>query len=348
MEFLEDKTITDKIIEKLNRSFEQIQLIISEMKTSQKILSDKITQFKTMYTELVKMNQTKIFIFCLDSLYFQYKSSFMDLEAMENNRKFIMNRMYCDYYKLYHIIVSELNDKKILQIELKTYPQYKDLDVLYEYKNESIQHIHSDILLILHKLYEKYKNNQMGVQEHIDSKKSVLSISNFLNTLKFENGLLENQIMLYINYMAFFQFTQKKMLIKLYNKMSDFNKDIDEYLNFKNIISIDDINSNTSESVKDNIDEYDSSFLNNSADNSIADSLSYQNIIITDKSDILDLRDFTPLNGMPSSVPLDIQCKQLPINKLNGTPQTAASPISNLHQYKSEDSEDIEYIFGNF
>jgi len=130
MDFIEDKTITDKIIEKLNRSFEGIQLIITEMKISKTILSDKISQFKTMYTELVKTNQTKIFIFCLDSLYFQYKSSLMDLEAMENNRKFIMNRMYCDYYKLYHIIVAELNEKKILQIELKTYTNYKDLDVL--------------------------------------------------------------------------------------------------------------------------------------------------------------------------------------------------------------------------
>jgi hypothetical protein len=314
MDFIEDQEITDKIIEKLNRNFEGIQLIITEMKISKTILSDKITQFKTMYTELVKTNQTKIFIFCLDSLYFQYKSSLMDLEAMENNRKFIMNRMYCDYYKLYHIIVAELNEKKILQIELKTYPHYKDLDVLYEYNIESIQHIHSDILLILHKLYEKYKNNQMGVQEHIDTKKSVLSISNFLNTLKFENGLLENQIMLYINYMAFFQFTQKKMLIKLYNRMSYFNKEIDDYLNFKTIVSIDDINSNSSESVKDNTDNSDT---DNSGDNSIEDSLNYQNILLNDK-----------------------------INNL--VIQKTQEPKNQIKKVDSEDSEDIEYIFGNF
>jgi len=64
---------------------------------------------------------------------------------------------------------------------------------------------------------------------------------------KFENGLLENQIMLYINYISFFHFSQKKMLIKLYSKMSDFNKDIEEYKNFNRVISIDDINSIQSE-----------------------------------------------------------------------------------------------------
>ena len=253
-----DFKATEELIEKLQTSFDGIQEIINEINLSKNILSEKITQFKTMYTELVKTNKTKIFLFCLDSLYFQYKSSMMDLDAIEQNRKFIMNRMYCDYYKLYHIIVFELNEKKILQIELKTYPQYKDLDVLHEYNTETVKHIHSDILLILHKLHEKFKTNQLHVQEHVDTKKSVLSISNFLNTLKFDNGLLENQIMLYINYMAFFQFSQKKMLVRLYSKMKEFNSDIEDYLNFNSVISIDDIGSITPDIIEDdnNITEF--------------------------------------------------------------------------------------------
>lgn len=244
------KTI-ENLIEKLQTNFDGIQEIISEIAKSKIILSEKIAQFKTMYTDLVKNNQTKIFLFCLDSLYFQYKSSMMDLEALEQNRKFIMNRMYCDYYKLYHIIVLELNEKKMLQIEPKTYPQYKDLDVLFEYSSDSVKHLHADILLILHKLYEKFKTNQLNVQEHVDTKKSVLSISNFLNTLKFDNGQLESQLHLYINYMAFFQFSQKKMLVRLYSKMRDFNTDIEEYLNFNSVVSIDDISTINGESVLD-------------------------------------------------------------------------------------------------
>jgi hypothetical protein len=244
------KTI-ENLIEKLETNFDGIQDILSEIAKSKIILSTKIAQFKTMYTDLVKNNQTKIFLFCLDSLYFQYKSSMMDLEALEQNRKFIMNRMYCDYYKLYHIIVLELNEKKMLQIEPKTYPQYKDLDVLFEYNPESVKNLHADILLILHKLYEKFKTNQLNVQEHVDTKKSVLSISNFLNTLKFDNGQLESQLHLYINYMAFFQFSQKKMLVRLYSKMRDFNTDIDEYLNFNTVVSIDDISTIGGESVLD-------------------------------------------------------------------------------------------------
>ena len=242
-----NKSNTEISTEKLHKNFEGILALIEEINSSKTILLHKIIEFKTMYTDLVKTNKTKIFLFCLDSLYFQYKSSMMDLDAMENNRKFIMNRMYCDYYKLYNLIVSDVNDKKLLQIELKSYPPYKDLEVLYEYNLESIINIHNDILDIINKLHEKLKNNKSGVEEHVE-RKSVVSISNFLNTLKFENGLLENQILLYINYISFFHFTQKKMFIKLYSKMTIFNKDIEEYKNFNRVISIDDINSLNSDS----------------------------------------------------------------------------------------------------
>jgi len=232
----------DYNLRKLHFNFEAILSIIKEMNLSKVVLSEKIAEFSTMYTELVKTNNTKIFLFCLDSLYFQYKSSMMDLNAMENNRKFIMNRMYCDYYKLYHLIISDLNEKKILILELKTYPKYKDLDILLEYNLDTIVNLHAEILDILYKLYEKLKTNSVSIQQHIDTK-TVLSISNFLNTLKYENGVLENQIILYINYLSFFHFSQKKMLIKLYSKMSEFNRDMEEYMGFNRIISIDDINS---------------------------------------------------------------------------------------------------------
>jgi hypothetical protein len=237
----------DYSLRKLHFNFEAILSIVKEMNLSKTVLSEKIAEFSTMYTELVKTNNTKIFLFCLDSLYFQYKSSMMDLHAMENNRKFIMNRMYCDYYKLYHLIISDLNEKGILILELKTYPKYKDLDILLEYNLDTIVNIHGEILDILYKLYEKLKTNKASIQEHMDTK-TVLSISNFLNTLKYENGILKNQVILYINYLSFFHFSQKKMLIKLYSKMSEFNRDMEEYMGFNRIISIDDINSIYSES----------------------------------------------------------------------------------------------------
>ena len=243
---MESKT-NEYQLDKLKNDFRNIQLVIEEINTSKNIIFEKIGQFKSLYQDLIKTNNTKIFIFCLDSLYFQYKFSLMDYESIKENLAFIMNRMYCDYYKLYNIIISEMAEKKVIEIKKKTFPVYKDLDVLYEYKFETTIDIHNEILSVIDRLYSKYNESTFGIENYVETKKSVVSISNFLNTLKYENGLLENQIMLYINYISFFHFSQKKILVRLYSKMVELNKNIDEYLNVNNVISIDDIHSVTSD-----------------------------------------------------------------------------------------------------
>jgi hypothetical protein len=136
----------------------------------------------------------------------------------------------------------EIHERKWISIQHVIFPKYNDLDILQEYKLENIIEIHNEILKMLDKLYYRFKELNNGVSDYTRNQKSVFCISNFLNTLKFENVLLENQIMLYINYISFFHYSQKKTLVRLYSKMTEFNKHIDEYTNIHNVISIDDIN----------------------------------------------------------------------------------------------------------
>ena len=208
---------------KLRNDFQNIQLILEEINESKIILLEKINQSKNIYQDLIKNNNSNLFIFCLDSLHFQYKLSLMDYESIKNNLSFIMNRMYCDYYKLYYIIFSEIHERKWISIQHVVFPKYNDLDILQEYKLENIIEIHNEILNMLDKLYYRFKELNNGVCDYTTHQKSVVCISNFLNTLKFENVLLENQIMLYINYISFFHYTQKKTLVRLYSKMTEFN-----------------------------------------------------------------------------------------------------------------------------
>jgi hypothetical protein len=240
---LDYKKTNEYKLDKLKNDFQNIQFIIDEINQSKTIILEKINQPKHLYQELIKDNNTNVFVFCLDSLHFQYKLSLMDYESIKNNLSFIMNRMYCDYYKLYNIIMLEMSEKKWIEIKRESFPKYNDLDILYEYDLEVIIKIHNEILDLIHKLYSKYIELTNGVKKYKTNQKSVVSISNFLNTLKYENGMLENQIMLYINYVSFFHFSQKKSLVRLYSKMVEFNKHIDEYSNIDNVISIDDINS---------------------------------------------------------------------------------------------------------
>jgi hypothetical protein len=331
---------------KLHYNFEGIISIIKEINLSKIILSEKNIEFRTMYTELVKTNNTKIFLFCLDSLYLQYKSLMMDLESFENNRKFIMNRMYCDYYKLYHLIISEVNEKNIFTIESKTYPPYKNLEILYEYNIDTIINIHSDILDILYKIYEKIRINDSSLQNHIDTN-SVLYISNFLNTLKYENGLLDNHLMLYINYVSFFHFSQKKMLVKLYSKMSDFNRDIDEYMGFNRIISIDDIHTMYSDSGE----SFDADYSTDNENDISSDIDPIVTTHINNISDISNINTLTSLNNASdildfSNIYLDknseLKNEQLYIDSSNIViSSNISSNINNILQ------TDLESLSGN-
>jgi len=77
-------------------------------------ISNKLTQLKEKYNDLIKTNANKVFLFCLNSLYFQYKILNFELENFTKINSLIQNRMYGDYYKLYNIILSQCKENNIL------------------------------------------------------------------------------------------------------------------------------------------------------------------------------------------------------------------------------------------
>lgn len=232
-------------IEKLKNDFDNIITVKREISKIKKVVAEKLAQLKTVYNDLVKANSKKIFLFCLDSFYFQYKTFAMEMEDIDRFRTLMNNRMYCDYYKLFHIILNYIKENRaeldISELELKTYPLYKDLEPFSEYKIEDIKEIHANILHILNKLYgitvEKLDNI-----DHYNEKHHVgFSISNFLNTLSYENKLLQEQIHLYVNYMSFFHISQKRQLSRLHVRMQDFYREVENNINVNKTFSIEDI-----------------------------------------------------------------------------------------------------------
>jgi len=155
------------------------------------------------------------------------------------------NRMYCDYYKLYNIIISFVKenrkDLEINELEVKSYPVYKDLEPFQEYRLEDIKDIHSNILIIINKLYSQLNTKVDCVDHYNESHKIGFSISNFLNTLEYENRLLKEQIVLYVNYVSFFHISEKRQLNRLFLRMQEFYREIDENININRTFSIQDI-----------------------------------------------------------------------------------------------------------
>jgi hypothetical protein len=232
-------------VDKLKTDFDNIITLKKEIAKVKCVVLDKLSQLKIQYNELVKVNSKKIFLFCLDSFYFQYKTFAIEMEHIDRFRSLVNNRMYCDYYKLYNIIMSYIKENRteldIEELELKSYPVYKDLEPFQEYKLDDIKDIHSNILLLINKLYSQSTGKTDSIEHYNDTHKIGFSISNFLNTLEYENRLLKEQISLYVNYISFFHISQKRQLNRLFMRMQDFYKEIDDNININRTFSIEDI-----------------------------------------------------------------------------------------------------------
>jgi hypothetical protein len=216
----------------LKREFQEILQLQTQLGEKQSIMKDKLNELKDLYGQLVKKNNKKIFLFCLDSFYFQYKTLSAELDNIQRYITMINNRVYGDYYKLYHIILLELSasDQAIQKLlyDFKKYTPYKDLDPFHEYKTSDIMNIHTDILRVINHIYIQFLKKEQTIIHYRDATTPGMSIGNFIHTLSYENTLQKEQLMLYVNYLTFFHKSQHGYLFKLLSRARAFQTEIED------------------------------------------------------------------------------------------------------------------------
>jgi len=219
-------------LDKLKSDFQDILKTQLDVQTHKAVIIKQIQDLKGVYNDLVKNNTKKIFLFCLDSFYFQYKTLVIQMEDLCKHVTHINNRMYGDYYKLYNIILiqtaeSNIDVRSAVTEFHKKYQPYKDLEPFHEYKLSDIMSLHADILKIMNYLFQHYSGKEQNVMSYSDNTKVGMSITSFLQTLEYENTLLREQIGLYVNYLTFFHNSQKIYLTKIYEKIQEFQQEIE-------------------------------------------------------------------------------------------------------------------------
>jgi hypothetical protein len=225
----------EKRISQLKNNFGDISDIRAQVKNFFEILQIRINKLKLFYSEFIKNNKTELFVFSLDSLHFQCK--LIDIEYDDMKRLFlaINNRMYCEYFKLYKIIVSYISentfDKKIMElIKINNFPVYKDLEPFKEYNFDTVLEIHENILLMLNATIGYLENKEHELSSHIVKKNIGLNIDNFISSFNFDILIIKEKINLFINYTEFFHKLHTKQLQRFSNKIqlmySHVNKDI--------------------------------------------------------------------------------------------------------------------------
>jgi len=220
-------------IKKLNDSFLVIQDIIHKNVKIKALIKRKLSRLKEIHGEIIKDNNTKkIFLICLESFHFQYKVMTVDTDNLHRNYLLFMNRTYCDYYNLYNLLIKQFEDYKI-EVSPKTqHPMYKDLEPFFEYSLEDINQVRGNCIDLILVLISKFRENEIYIKKYKSKSKSGIRISNFINTLEYDNNVLNDQIMLYINYCYFFQNTQQKYFNKLTVKTVSLKEDIDNEITF--------------------------------------------------------------------------------------------------------------------
>lgn len=230
-------------IDSLATNFTAILQLLQDIQTTKREIGEKLNSLKEIYNKLIKENNKKIFLFCLDSFYFQYKILIIEMENINRFISLINNRMYGDYYKLYNIIIIQCGqfniDTREIASDAKKYPTYRDLEPFHEYDLEHIIGLHADILTVLSQLYIHYSNKEQSIHGYNDTANVGISIVNFINTLEYENTLLREQVSLYVNYMTFFHNSQLTYLKNLFTKIRLFYKEIeDDIMNNNSKISL--------------------------------------------------------------------------------------------------------------
>lgn len=245
-----------------NKNFENIKnikFIIDNDIVNIKNISVKLVEY---YHNLIKEYNTTLFIFGIDSLYFQNKLIENELSNLLNLYELILNRMYCEYYKLYKMIFSYINNhfsehEIMSDLVINEFPKYDDLDIFKKYDFSLTINIQIEInnLFDLLNLILNEKNNKLNKNKTMNN--IGLNIDNFINTYDFEVNNLNNQIKLFNNYLHFFYNSHFKNLERIKFKFQLFYEQINKDLNFNNS----NLNEDLNDTIHNNI--YISQFNNN-------------------------------------------------------------------------------------
>ena len=229
-------------IGELKKSFMKLIDLRTEVHATFVGLNNIVTKLNTIYADFITKSQDKVLIFGLDSLRFQSKLIGIEYEDMKRLFYAINNRMYCEYYKLYKIImdyiVENVSDVKIVEMvksDVYVFPVYKDLEPFKQYDFETIQRVHEAILVFLNALCNYITSKDQELKTHKTTNKTGLNIDNFVMSFNYNLVVIKEKVSLFINYVVFFHTSHLKLLTRFVTKVNLMMKHVKSDINLEDI-----------------------------------------------------------------------------------------------------------------
>jgi hypothetical protein len=323
-------------INDLKKEFTLVVIIKNDINELFTVLHIRVKKLKDIYDELIKTNTQCIF--GLDS--FKFQSKIMDLECEDLSRmyKMISNKMYCEYYKLYKMIVKyveTIKDTKLLCLtKAHDFPVYKDLEPFREYDFNIVQNIHETILAILVGINDLVLNNKEEIKLLKNKKEFGFNIDNFINSFQYNVDIIAQQIKLYSDYVSFFHKMHLKYLRRIHAKLRLFSEQINTDIRFDDTENSEykyEMERSTIESVKSMIYEEDfemDNFLNvvNEIDSVSNDGVVYENIYVPVESELVE-RDTIPTEASVTEM-TDVELFVEPVETVVEPVAESAEPVA--------------------
>jgi hypothetical protein len=160
----------------------------------------------------------------------------MEYADMKKIYNVITNRMYCEYFKLYKIIIDyvneSINDKRVTSQHKSSYPIYKDLEPYKEYDFEIIIDLHDTIVSLLLSINNYLDGKDVELKQHKQRNDIGLNLDNFVNTYEFNNMMVREKMRLFITYIEFFHKLHTKYFKRFTTKMQLFISQINHDIKF--------------------------------------------------------------------------------------------------------------------
>lgn len=187
-----------------------------------------LTRFKNIYDEIVHMNNTKKqFLVCLEALHFQYKVLITEQDNLTKMLLMLLNRIYRDYFNYYNAIAKELARYEIAQpIVAKQHTIYKDTEPFAEFQIEDISLVFENVNTLISAILMKHAENESVVQQYKSRSSTGIFIGNLINTLEYDNSVLEDHAKLFLKSIDFSVKTQTAYLTKMLKRFETMVNDI--------------------------------------------------------------------------------------------------------------------------
>jgi len=190
-------------------------------------LEHTLSEMKNKYKSFTQNNYKKIYLYSLDSFFFQYKILQVEHEHYKRFLALINNRMYGDYYKLYVIIGTQCKESNLrISISMDDVLVYKDLDPMFDYTIDDVKFIFGKIVDAMEQLHELHKSNNDSILANNSNNAVGFSIAAFFTTLKYENIILNEQIRMYLDFIKFYQSSQMGHFSKALTDITRFADEI--------------------------------------------------------------------------------------------------------------------------